>query len=307
MGLFTAFQESVYPGMPPGTLVAPGFSIDTAKTLAWAAQLAYETASANKFRRILSAWGWHFESIITGVFTSTFPFSTTNGFIATVGNTTIIAFAGTEPESVLQWIRNFSIEPSQSVHAGFKAGVEAVWPQLTNVIDAANEIYFTGHSLGGALSVVAVDRIRQEKPGAIAMVRGVYTIGMPRVGIEGFSQTYNATLGERTFRLVHGNDLVPCVPPTAEPFEFRHVGCKLACSRGGRFDPNTLSPPQMEMPNTQPSAIIDLAATALRDLFEPSAPPFPSERTGVAALVATLNPVIRDHLTDGYLRALGAL
>jgi hypothetical protein len=72
-----------------------------------------ETASPDKFKRILSTWGWHFELIINGLFNSAFPFSTTNGFITTVGRATIIAFAGTELESVLQWIRNFS---GQGVH-----------------------------------------------------------------------------------------------------------------------------------------------------------------------------------------------
>jgi hypothetical protein len=48
------------------------------------------------------------------------------------------------------------------------------------VIDAVNEIYFTGHSLGGAFSVVAADRIREEKPDVAAKVFGGYTIGGAR-------------------------------------------------------------------------------------------------------------------------------
>lgn len=308
MGLFTALQESVYPSTPAGALAAPGFSIDTAKTLAWAAQLAYETASPEKFRRILSAWGWRFESILNGVFSSTFPFSTTNGFIATAGSATIIAFAGTEPESLGQWITNFSVEPSQGVHEGFKAGINAVWPQLTKVIVDATEIYLTGHSLGGAFSVVAADRARREQqPGVTAKILGVYTIGMPRVGTEEFAQPYNQTLGERTFRLVYGDDFVPCVPPTARPLNFRHVGRKLACSRGQRFDPIALSQLQMETPETQSSAILHIVETTFWDLFEPSTPRFPAERPGVATIISTLNPIIRDHLTDCYLRALGTL
>jgi hypothetical protein len=36
-------------------------------------------------------------------------------------------------------------------------------------------------------------------------------------------------------------------------------------------------------------------------------PPFPADHAGVAMVIDTLPRAVRDHMMDGYLRALGAL
>lgn len=64
-------------------------------------------------------------------------------------------------------------------------------------------------------------------------VRAVYTYGMPRPGDPNFAGVYNNGVGQRTYRLVHGDDLVPTVAPSA--LNFRHVGRYLHCPRGGKF------------------------------------------------------------------------
>jgi predicted lipase len=87
-----------------------------------------------------------------------------------------------EPENLLQWVRNLTIGADEGVHEGFECGVEAVWAeQLRPHIAAAASLYFAGHSLGGALSVVAAARLCREMPEAAAKLRAVYTLGMPRV------------------------------------------------------------------------------------------------------------------------------
>ena len=37
---------------------------------------------------------------------------------------------------------------------------------------------------------------------------------MPRLGTPAFAAAYNKKLGERTYRLIHGSDVVPTVPPS---------------------------------------------------------------------------------------------
>lgn len=310
MGRFTALSEDVYPRKPftafPGTTA---FEMTSAAALAWAAQLAYETSRPEKLNRILGGWGWQLDAILGGVFSSRLPITTTSGFVAHTGATTIVAFAGTEPDNLLQWIRNFSAHPVAGVHEGFQAGVQAVWrTQLATLIDGAEEIYFTGHSLGGALSVAAA-----HQAGAAAVkIRGVYTMGMPRVGTAQFAQAYNNTsvgaassLGQRTFRLVHGDDVVPHVPPTLAPLGYRHVGRLLSCPRGGNFAPGNLGPATIEEIDIR--AVLDLVGAHFRDPPGRPPQPYPADNPEVAGFVAALPPIVRDHLMDRYLQALGAM
>lgn len=316
MGFFTAFAESAYPAEPPAEFPQKnGFDRAIATTLAWAAQLAYETADGAKFSRILAHWGWQHETTIAADFNSVLPISTTSGFVARTGDATIIAFTGTEPENLLQWVRNLTIGADEGVHEGFEAGVEAVWAeQLRPAIAAAASLYFAGHSLGGALSVIAAARLCREVPEAAAKLRAVYTLGMPRVFTGASAQAYDntlvapdTTLGQRTFRLIHGADVVPHVPPTIAHLDYRHVGRALSCPRGGRFDPQALLPPGVEPGGGDSPLSIKSLLGGGPGSGNGGMPSFPADHAGVALAIDALPRVVRDHLMDGYLRALGAL
>jgi hypothetical protein len=316
MGIFTAFEEAAYPTAGGGISPAPAFFLlATARTLAWAAQLAYETADEAKFSRILFRWGWDLQAVIAGNFNSVLPISTTNGFVGRAGNATIIAFTGTEPENLLQWVRNFTIGADEGVHEGFEAGVAAVWAEHVQPhIAAATDLYITGHSLGGALSAVAAARLCREMPEATAKLRTVCTLGMPRVFTGASARAYDdtrlgadATLGQRTFRLIHGADIVPHVPPSIAHLDYRHVGRALSCQRGGRFDPLAMQPPGAEPADGDSPLSIKALLGGGPSAGEDDMPRFPAARAGVAFAIDALPRAIRDHLMDGYLRALGAL
>lgn len=317
MGLFTAFREDVFPTAPIGPVPSAGcLDLPTARALAWSAQLAYETADEAKFSRILARWGWRLETIIAGDFNSVLPISTTNGYVARAGDATIAAFAGTEPENLLQWVRNLTIGADEGVHEGFEAGVEVVWAeQLRPHIAAATDLYFAGHSLGGALSVVAAARLCGEMPEAAAKLRAVYSLGMPRVFTGAAAQAYDnapissdaATLGQRTFRLIHGADIVPHVPPAIAHLDYRHVGRALSCPRGRRFDPQALQPPGAEPGDGDSPRSIKSLLGGGPDSGNGGMPSFPAEHAGAALVIDALPRAVRDHLMDGYLRALGAL
>ena len=316
MGFFTAFQETAYPSARVEiSSTNGGFDLPTARGLSWAAQLAYETSDEAKFSRILSRWGWQLAAIIAADFNSVLPISATNGFVARVGDATVIAFTGTEPENLLQWVRNFTVSAGEGVHEGFEAGVEAVWEeQLRPHIAAAANLYIAGHSLGAALSVIAAARLCREMPEAAGKLRAVYALGMPRVFTAASAQAYNdtrltpdASLGQRTFRLIHGADIVPHVPSAIGHLDYRHVGGALACPRGNRFNSQALQPPDSEPAAEDSPLSIKSLLGGGPGSGNSEMPPFPAAHVGVAFAINALPRAVRDHLMDGYLRALGVL
>lgn len=95
-------------------------------------------------------------------------------------------------------------------------------------------LYITGHSLGGAMAVIAAallfaDEINAEIRSAL---RGVYTFGQPMVGGEAFSAACERAFGDITFRHVYQNDLVPRFPPRSAG-RFEHFGRELASVEDG--------------------------------------------------------------------------
>jgi hypothetical protein len=122
------------------------------------------------------------------------------------------------------------------VHQGFRTALNSVLDPLIDALGGcpppaaprvARPLYLTGHSLGGALAVLAaLELSRLGFP-----VARVYTFGQPRVGNRDFKALYETPrpdgthLGDRTFRFVFQEDLVPripCLPAIHDPY--RHVG-----------------------------------------------------------------------------------
>ena len=149
--------------------------------------------------------------------------------------TAILAFRGSEPK-VDDWAVNFDFTPDEGaggcIHEGFWKSLGVVWTDIINCLEDLNpeNLWLTGHSLGGALAVLAAARLvlgehpsGEEVPHRLATsIRGVYTFGQPRVGDWQFASKYEDHLGTKTFRFVNNNDVVARVPPAV--LGFRHVG-----------------------------------------------------------------------------------
>lgn len=141
---------------------------------------------------------------------STFDRSGTQGFVARRPRDAlaVLAFRGTEKD--FEDIRTdlqarFYRGDGMRIHSGFYRAYSAVAPAVAAALAecAEDRLYVTGHSLGGALAVVAARQL--ESDGLAAC----YTFGSPRVGDVDFGN------GLRTpvYRLVNAADLVPRLPP----------------------------------------------------------------------------------------------
>ncbi len=91
---------------------------------------------------------------------STINFGSSLGYVAMIGDTTVIMFRGTNPPEIQDWLVNLNNKSYKSangaVHAGFWASYQTLHDQLIQVLQHKNpkRIWVTGHSLGGALAVV---------------------------------------------------------------------------------------------------------------------------------------------------------
>ena len=181
---------------------------------------------------------WHFSSAI--------PFSKsktglkgsfeTCGIIGERPDAVILAFAGTDPGVWQNLATDFNALPTADTdkHVGFELAAGAAAAEVAQATQISRQsqkpLFITGHSLGAALAALAA----QMAAAGGSPPRAVYTFGMPRVGGSKFQASYDASLGDVTYRLVHGVDLVARVPMSS--VGFRHVGRLLECAAGAKFD-----------------------------------------------------------------------
>jgi triacylglycerol lipase len=150
----------------------------------------------------------------------------TQGIVARKDNFVVITFRGTEPINADDWLsdvnyhqRALSPRVAGLVHGGFaRAFEEVLQPMLAAVGDLSRgsqpRLYLTGHSLGGALAVLAAAVLGFETSRDVA---AVYTYGQPRVGDPDFSAAFDQKFKPVTFLYVNDFDLVPHVPPVRLP------------------------------------------------------------------------------------------
>ena len=294
------YNPNAFKGFNPTVVDADN---GNALAMAWMAQLAYETRLPDKVGAISQLFQLtDVRMVRQPVNNNPLPLSDTHGIIASRGEALIVAFAGTDPLHVLNWVSDFYIgRPTENLHEGFQAAADVVWPEVGAAIERGikenRRLFVVGHSLGAAIALVTVDRARQEKNLHSAQV---FVFGAPRVGRADFVATYNATFGSTTYRLVHGRDIVPTVPPVE--LGFHHVGRFLGCESGAKFNLTQLG---SELGSDEPSSGDDFfngVGGQLRNLF--AGPPPTSRVDALGRLTLLLAPSIGDHLPDRYFTAL---
>ncbi len=135
-----------------------------------------------------------------------------------------IAFRGTQPNQLndLKADLNFFKEKSSSagmVHGGFKEEIDELWEEVLKVLvhnsklKTPRDVYFCGHSLGGAMATIGASRY--------PFAKALFTFGSPRVG----GKTFVNTCCVPHYRFVNNNDLVAKVPPAI--LGFKHDGFEM--------------------------------------------------------------------------------
>jgi len=276
------------------------FKLGNAVAMAWMSQLSYETAGRNdaKIKTIADRWSLQ-ATVFAHTFSSKLPMTSARGIVAVGAKAIVVAFTGTEPLSLHDWILDFEVRLSvDDVQSGYQAAVDGAWGAIKPAIEAnvadGKALFFAGHSMGGALAVIAAARAAKEN----VDVTAVYTLGGARSGGAAFAGAYPP--GDRTFRLVYGDDMVTALPPLL--LGYRHVGRMLLCPRGKTFSEATLSPAGED--NRHLDSIL---LTGFGDLTDRQGltRKYPLRSPEIAAFFRLLPPGIADHIPDSYLDALG--
>ncbi|HEV2714620.1 MAG TPA: lipase family protein [Terriglobales bacterium] len=197
------------------------WNAQNARALVYASALAYETADT--IASIAKTWKFP-KSRITVI-----TVSDLQAVVLGASDSIVVAFRGTRPAQLLDWMVDFEILQSPftkyfssssvgAVHDGFARLLARAWKQIQAEVvrlqDNAQSLWLTGHSLGGALAALATAAFTFS---ARMPVNGLYTFGQPRVGDVPFCTQCDSHFGDATFRFVNNDDIVTRVPPRIVP------------------------------------------------------------------------------------------
>ncbi|GGM06152.1 hypothetical protein GCM10010129_57300 [Streptomyces fumigatiscleroticus] len=195
------------------------YSLKRAYWLALASDLAYKDEAAIDAQA--REWGFDTVRHHETRFTPPFPLQDTQAYTMASEGMVVTAFRGTEPKQIKDWLSDATAPPHSGpggtgyVHDGFAQALESIWPDVQNTHAELRgndqSVWFTGHSLGGALAMLAGARMYLEDPRLAA--DGVYTYGQPRTCDSALATACNTGLRERLYRFVNNNDIVPQLPP----------------------------------------------------------------------------------------------
>jgi thioesterase domain-containing protein len=190
-------------------LTRNGPDLDTAIFLAEASAAAYPEGNAHGFVTKKGLSGFT-------------PFESGNvqGFYCSTQQAALLVFRGTS--NIGQWIRDARILPAPFrdwgwAHLGFVKGIEAIETYLEafdKIAESRAHVWVAGHSLGGALAVLAAARLKSLG----ICTPSILTYGQPAVGFVDFAARFDEELRDRLWHIINQSDIVPRVPP----FPYRH-------------------------------------------------------------------------------------
>jgi hypothetical protein len=259
------------------------YDAGNAYALGWISKLAYEPfdkipKAAEEARKLSEEWGFTkihcFHSPIRGD-----ENNDAEAILLTNADAIVLGFRGTEPK-IAEWfktdayaIKTSAFEPGMEVHKGFHDAINAIWqPKATiakpedegiramlkaELASASRPVWITGHSLGGAMAVLAAAFCVFDRD-LKATVGGLYTYGQPRVGNSKFAEWLDRSLKGKFFRVVNNNDVVTRVPS----LNYDHAGTqKYFDSHGDLREGSAMTPWEK---------FSDHLAGRVKDLFDPS-------------------------------------
>ena len=158
----------------------------------------------------------------------------TQAYICENEGSIVVAFRGSESPGSLDgfkdWLltnaRNFLVLPEGRIgtdfaaagvgarfHRGFMMALAEIWEQLYIAVNEAmsrkeRPLWITGHSLGGAIALLAAWRLHQK----FLPVHQICTFGAPMIGNDAAAEAYHREFPGKIFRYVDASDLVPRLP-----------------------------------------------------------------------------------------------
>ena len=212
---------------------------ENALVLADCASLVYKPEAEIK-QAITGTWKFKKFTYFSG--------ESTQAFIAGNESIIIVSFRGTEILKLADIKSDIKLILTETgiallpgkVHAGFKDALHEVWGGMLATIkgfqDNKQSVWFCGQSLGGALATLAVaEFIGNEKNS----INGLYTLGQPRVGNAKFAGQFDRMIGDRCFRFVNNNDIVPQLPLWSPMLQYTHIGNLIYLDSEGKLNDST--------------------------------------------------------------------
>ena len=129
----------------------------------------------------------------------------------------VLVFRGTSGR-LRNWMTNLDLTPCDwpsggRVHRGFKTSLMAIWKDIdAGLARVRRPLFFTGHSLGGALAILAA---------SLRPPSAVYTFGAPRTGDAAFAQSMAEV---PVYQVMNPGDIVTELPPAGPWPRFVHTG-----------------------------------------------------------------------------------
>jgi triacylglycerol lipase len=179
----------------------------------------------------------------------------TQVYIATNAKHIICAFRGSELPTTIDGLKDWFLTNANNLltlpegragsdfaaagvgarfHRGFLEALDSVWAPFVAAVEAEytraeRPIWVCGHSLGGALALLAAWRMeRYALP-----VNQVYTFGAPMVGNAAASAALEKTFKGRIFRFVDIHDIVPKLPTISLTSNlYEHCPQEMALGKG---------------------------------------------------------------------------
>ena len=179
------------------------------------------------------------------------------GMVNKIGNRLIITFPGTRtdrPVSSVDKAANIhykgddggfleSVEGDGFVHAGFAKEVMEFWPNLSACIarfSGYNEVFFTGHSKGGGVALLAALKYAYEHHDEMVRCPNfvkVFTFAAPQVFSKESAETFHGNLEDRNVICIR-KSLDPFIG-LSEMFSFVPVGTQATAALTG-INPHSL-------------------------------------------------------------------
>ncbi len=158
----------------------------------------------------------------------------TQVYVASNDQALVVAFRGSEAPTTLDgfkdWLltnaNNYLILPEGRAgtdfaaagvgarfHRGFLDALAMIWEPLFTAVDQAlktkeRPLWVTGHSLGGALALLAAWRFQRN----FLSVHEIITFGAPMIGNDAAAKAFEQEFSGKIFRFVDLEDLVPRLP-----------------------------------------------------------------------------------------------